>query len=192
MLLYSWWCRRPCGIKHAADHPVLIASRFPDGRSATNECMPYLGYRRPVLRDCVNSHRLRRRIGPFRCQIHASTLFVIGMKMVVQGGIDHRKALIAGVAFWVGECRREKRAAEFHPIHAEIYDLIDQILDRAEIFEKAGRRGGERSVHPRRDRQCVRGRSPYPSPTFRAERDERARFRGRFGVIRRRNAVGVG
>lgn len=31
-----------------------------------------------------------------------ATLFVIGMKMVVQGGIDYRKALIAGVAFWEG------------------------------------------------------------------------------------------
>ena len=31
-----------------------------------------------------------------------ATLFVIGMKMVVQGGIDHRKALFAGVAFWAG------------------------------------------------------------------------------------------
>ena len=31
-----------------------------------------------------------------------ATLFVIGMKMVVQGGIDYRKALIAGVAFWAG------------------------------------------------------------------------------------------
>ena len=28
--------------------------------------------------------------------------FVRGMTEVVQGGIDHRKALIAGVAFWVG------------------------------------------------------------------------------------------
>ena len=31
-----------------------------------------------------------------------ATLFVLGMKMVIQGGIDHRKALIAGVAFWAG------------------------------------------------------------------------------------------
>ena len=31
-----------------------------------------------------------------------ATLFVIGMKMVVQGGIDYRKGLIAGVAFWAG------------------------------------------------------------------------------------------
>ena len=30
------------------------------------------------------------------------TLFVLGMKMVVQGGLDYRKALIAGVAFWAG------------------------------------------------------------------------------------------
>ena len=29
-------------------------------------------------------------------------LFVLGMKMVVQDGIDYRKGLIAGVAFWVG------------------------------------------------------------------------------------------
>ena len=36
--------------------------------------------------------------------------------------------------------RREKRAAEVHPIHAEIQDLLDQIVDRAEIYEKAGRR----------------------------------------------------
>ena len=39
----------------------------------------------------------------------------------------------------LGERRHEKRAAERHPIHAEIHDLIDQILDRAEIYEKAGR-----------------------------------------------------
>ena len=31
-----------------------------------------------------------------------ATLFVLGMKMVVQGGIDYRKGLIAGVAFWAG------------------------------------------------------------------------------------------
>ena len=31
-----------------------------------------------------------------------ATLFVIGMKMVAQGGIDYRKGLIAGVAFWAG------------------------------------------------------------------------------------------
>ena len=31
-----------------------------------------------------------------------ATLFVLGMKMVVQGGMDYRKALIAGVAFWAG------------------------------------------------------------------------------------------
>ena len=30
------------------------------------------------------------------------TLFVLGMKMVVQGGIDYRKGLIAGAAFWAG------------------------------------------------------------------------------------------
>ena len=29
-------------------------------------------------------------------------LFVLGMKLVVQGGIDYRKGLVAGVAFWVG------------------------------------------------------------------------------------------
>ena len=29
-------------------------------------------------------------------------LFLLGMKMVVQGGIDYRKGLIAGVAFWAG------------------------------------------------------------------------------------------
>ena len=40
----------------------------------------------------------------------------------------------------LGERRREKRAGGPHPIHAEIHDLIDQILDRAEIYEKAGRR----------------------------------------------------
>ena len=31
-----------------------------------------------------------------------ATLFVLGMQMVVQGGIDYRKGLIAGVAFWAG------------------------------------------------------------------------------------------
>ena len=31
-----------------------------------------------------------------------ATLFVIGMKMVVQGGIDYRKGLIVGVSFWAG------------------------------------------------------------------------------------------
>ena len=31
-----------------------------------------------------------------------ATLFVLGMQMIVQGGIDHRKGLIAGVAFWAG------------------------------------------------------------------------------------------
>ena len=31
-----------------------------------------------------------------------ATLFVLGMKIVVQGGIDYRKGLIAGVAFWAG------------------------------------------------------------------------------------------
>ena len=31
-----------------------------------------------------------------------ATLFVIGMKMVVQGGVDYRKGVIAGVAFWMG------------------------------------------------------------------------------------------
>ncbi len=29
-------------------------------------------------------------------------LFVVGMRMVVQDGIDYRKGLVAGVAFWVG------------------------------------------------------------------------------------------
>ena len=29
-------------------------------------------------------------------------LFVLGMKIVVQDGIDYRKGLVAGVAFWVG------------------------------------------------------------------------------------------
>ena len=31
-----------------------------------------------------------------------ATIFVIGMKMIVQDGIDFRNGLIAGVAFWVG------------------------------------------------------------------------------------------
>ncbi|MCY4222566.1 MAG: purine/pyrimidine permease [Thiotrichales bacterium] len=31
-----------------------------------------------------------------------SLLFVLGMRIVVQGGADYRKATIAGVAFWVG------------------------------------------------------------------------------------------
>ena len=31
-----------------------------------------------------------------------ATLFMLGMKMVVQGGMDYRKALIAGGAFWAG------------------------------------------------------------------------------------------
>ena len=29
-------------------------------------------------------------------------LFVLGMKIVVQDGVDYRKGLVAGVAFWVG------------------------------------------------------------------------------------------
>ena len=29
-------------------------------------------------------------------------LFVIGMKIIVQGGVDYRKGLVAGVAFWIG------------------------------------------------------------------------------------------
>ena len=29
-------------------------------------------------------------------------LFVVGMRMVVQDGVDYRKGLVAGVAFWVG------------------------------------------------------------------------------------------
>ena len=31
-----------------------------------------------------------------------SMLFVVGMRVVVQDGVDYRKALIAGVSFWVG------------------------------------------------------------------------------------------
>ena len=31
-----------------------------------------------------------------------SLLFVLGMRIVVQGGVDYRKATISGVAFWVG------------------------------------------------------------------------------------------
>ncbi len=31
-----------------------------------------------------------------------SVLFVLGMKVVVQDGIDYRKGVVAGVAFWVG------------------------------------------------------------------------------------------
>ncbi len=31
-----------------------------------------------------------------------AALFILGMRMVVQGGIDYRKGLIAGVAFWAG------------------------------------------------------------------------------------------
>ena len=31
-----------------------------------------------------------------------SMLFVVGMKMVVQDGVDYRKGLVAGVAFWAG------------------------------------------------------------------------------------------
>ena len=31
-----------------------------------------------------------------------ATLLLLGMKMVLQGGIDHRNTLIAGVAFWIG------------------------------------------------------------------------------------------
>ena len=31
-----------------------------------------------------------------------SVLFVLGMKVVVQDGIDYRKGIVAGVAFWVG------------------------------------------------------------------------------------------
>ena len=31
-----------------------------------------------------------------------SLLFVLGMRVVVQGGMDYRKAMIAGTAFWVG------------------------------------------------------------------------------------------
>ena len=31
-----------------------------------------------------------------------SLLFVLGMRMVVQGGVDYRKAIIAGISFWIG------------------------------------------------------------------------------------------
>ena len=31
-----------------------------------------------------------------------SLLFVLGMRIVVQGGVDYRKATIAGTAFWIG------------------------------------------------------------------------------------------
>ena len=31
-----------------------------------------------------------------------SLLFVLGMRMVVQGGVDYRKAMIAGISFWIG------------------------------------------------------------------------------------------
>lgn len=31
-----------------------------------------------------------------------SLLFVLGMRMVVQNGIDYRRALVAGIAFWIG------------------------------------------------------------------------------------------
>ena len=31
-----------------------------------------------------------------------SVLFVLGMKVVVQDGIDYRKGVVAGVAFWIG------------------------------------------------------------------------------------------
>ena len=31
-----------------------------------------------------------------------SMLFVVGMRIVIQDGIDHRNALIAGVSFWIG------------------------------------------------------------------------------------------
>ncbi len=36
-------------------------------------------------------------------------LFVIGMKIVVQDGIDYRKGLVAGVAFWIGAGFPERR-----------------------------------------------------------------------------------
>ena len=29
-------------------------------------------------------------------------LFVQGMKIIIQDGVDHRKAIVVGVAFWVG------------------------------------------------------------------------------------------
>ena len=31
-----------------------------------------------------------------------SMLFVIGMKQVIQDGIDYRKGLVVGIGFWVG------------------------------------------------------------------------------------------
>ena len=31
-----------------------------------------------------------------------ATIFIIGMKVIVQDGIDHRKGLIAGISFWIG------------------------------------------------------------------------------------------
>ena len=31
-----------------------------------------------------------------------SVLFVLGMRLVVQGGVDYRKSLIVGIAFWMG------------------------------------------------------------------------------------------
>ena len=29
-------------------------------------------------------------------------LFVQGMKIVIQDGVDHRKAVVAGLSFWIG------------------------------------------------------------------------------------------
>ncbi len=34
--------------------------------------------------------------------VNLATIFVIGMKIVAQDGIDYRKGMIAGIAFWVG------------------------------------------------------------------------------------------
>ena len=31
-----------------------------------------------------------------------ATIFIVGMRVIIQDGVDHRKGLIAGVSFWVG------------------------------------------------------------------------------------------
>ena len=31
-----------------------------------------------------------------------ATIFVVGMRVIIQDGVDHRKGLIAGVSFWIG------------------------------------------------------------------------------------------
>ena len=41
--------------------------------------------------------------------ILVAMLFVVGMKVVVQDGIDYRKGMIAGVSFWVGGRLSERR-----------------------------------------------------------------------------------